>query len=105
MGLLGLFGKKNASSARVVDHMGDEQLKTKLLEQSVALIKKDGETVDESSSIKAEFKYLENVEHSGLRSMYVVTVDGKPYYFSIEKDSIQLLDESAGKFFESDEGE
>lgn len=105
MGLFGLFGKKNTSPARVADHMQDEKLKDSLLQQSVALIKDGGDAVNENSSIEAEFKYLENVEHSGLRSMYIVTVDGRPYYFSIEKDNIRLLDESAKKFFEIDEDE
>ena len=100
---MGLFGKKKSAPARVADHMQDEKLKNNLLKLSVDMIKKDGGAVDENSNVKADFKYLENVEHSGLRSMYIVTVDGKPYYFSIEKDNVQLLDESAGKFFESDD--
>lgn len=99
MGIFNLFGKNSKKPTRVIDHIDDEGLKEKIKSMSVDLIRKDGNEVNDNSRITIDFKYLQNVENSGLHSMYIVEVDGRPFYFSIEKDNIELLDEKALKYF------
>ena len=102
MGIFNLFNKgKNEN--RKVDHMNDEQLKEKIKNTSIEMIKKENKEIDIKSKIEIRFKYLENVEHKGLQSMYIIIIGNKTFYFSISNDSIQLLDDSAKNYFEFDE--
>ena len=104
MGIFNLFNKEKKEN-RIVDHMNDEQLKEKIKNTSIEMIKKEHEEIDVNSKIEICFKYLENVEHKGVQSLYLIKIDNETFYFSISNDSIQLLDDSAKSFFDSDEEE
>lgn len=104
MGFLNLFNKKQPEP-RKVDHMNDQKLKDSIKEQSIIMLKNEGKEIDSDSNVEISFKYLDNVENSGLESMYTLKVNDEIFYFAISKDAIQLLDDSAKSFFEFDEEE
>ena len=64
------------------------------------MIKKENYQIDSNSKIDIFFKYLDNVEHKGLQSLYIIKIENDTFYFSISDDSIQLLDDSAKSFFD-----
>ncbi len=99
MGLFN-FKKKEILQDKQTDEINNEELKQNIKKIATEIVTKTYK-IDciENSNIEIRFQYLVRTS-KGLQSMFILSIDGKDYYFNITKDDFQLLDESVKQLFD-----